>query len=101
MGLNTVEYGGGSIDVLVGGGGIFDGIAGSERIVNLGVMSAVESSDGSWGNGSGEAGISTLNANGLGHGFEFLGSVVDELILHGGVELDVSRLINTAVEIVC
>jgi len=50
---------------------------------------------------SGEAGISTLNANGLGHGFEFLGSVVDELILHGGVELDVSRLINTAVEIVC
>lgn len=99
--LNTVEYGGGSVEVLCRGIRISDGIAGSEGVANLGVFSTVEGSNGSWGNGSVEAGIAALNANGLSYGFVLLGSVVDELIFHGGAELDVSGLINTAVEIIC
>jgi hypothetical protein len=47
-----------------------------------------------------ESTIAALNANGLCYSFVLLSGMVNELLLHGGAKLDVSRLVNATVEII-
>ena len=48
-----------------------------------------------------ENAIAALNTNGLCYSFVGLSGMVNKFLLHGRAKLDVSRLVNAAVEIIC